>query len=154
VSSTSRGAELPALHHDQPDSLSCRARGFCRTLHWNGKMRVDDAGPSAVRMRPLSLAWPIAISKNEQIGPAHCRQPVTRCRRIGCQLVEISMSRRLLLLPLLLILAARADADSSASSAKLWRGIDLAGMDPTKKPWEDFYGYANGGWLARFELPP
>ena len=61
---------------------------------------------------------------------------------------------RRLLLPLLLLLAARAGGDTSAGSGKLWRGIDLAGMDRTKKPWEDFYGYANGGWLARFELPP
>jgi putative endopeptidase len=27
-------------------------------------------------------------------------------------------------------------------------------MDRSKQPWEDFYQYANGGWLARFELPP
>jgi putative endopeptidase len=64
------------------------------------------------------------------------------------------MSRHLLLLPLLLLLTARADADSPAGSTKLWRGIDLAGMDRTKQPWEDFFEYANGGWLARFELPP
>src|SRR5438132_1212231 len=61
---------------------------------------------------------------------------------------------RLLIVPLLLLLVAPAGADSPAGSGKLWRGIDLAGMDRSKKPWEDFYGYANGGWLARFELPP
>jgi putative endopeptidase len=64
------------------------------------------------------------------------------------------MLRRLRLLPLLLLLTASAYATSPARSTKLWQGIDLVGMDRTKQPWEDFYGYANGGWLARFELPP
>jgi hypothetical protein len=50
-----------------------------------------------------------------------------------------------LLLLLLLLIAARADAASPAGSTKLWRGIDVAGMDQTKNPCEDFYGYANGG---------
>jgi putative endopeptidase len=65
------------------------------------------------------------------------------------------MPRRLfLLLPFLLLLGTHAGAETPTASAKLWRGIDLAGMDRTKQPCEDFYQYANGEWLARFQLPP
>jgi putative endopeptidase len=42
---------------------------------------------------------------------------------------------------------------SSARAPRLWRGIDVAGMDRAKKPWQDFYDYANGKWLAQTDLP-
>src|SRR5262245_768214 len=32
-------------------------------------------------------------------------------------------------------------------------GLDLAGMDRGVKPGDDFYRFANGGWLARTEIP-
>ena len=32
--------------------------------------------------------------------------------------------------------------------------IDRAGMDPTIAPGNDFYGYANGGWLKSHDIPP
>jgi putative endopeptidase len=32
-------------------------------------------------------------------------------------------------------------------------GLDLAAIDPTIKPGEDFFGYASGGWLKRTEIP-
>jgi putative endopeptidase len=33
-------------------------------------------------------------------------------------------------------------------------GIDLEGMDTSVKPYEDFYDYANGKWLAATSIPP
>jgi predicted metalloendopeptidase len=33
-------------------------------------------------------------------------------------------------------------------------GVDLAGMDPTVAPGEDFFAYANGTWLRTTEIPP
>jgi predicted metalloendopeptidase len=33
-------------------------------------------------------------------------------------------------------------------------GIDLAGMDPSVAPGNDFYAYANGGWIKSHEIPP
>ncbi|THD64962.1 M13 family metallopeptidase [Phenylobacterium sp.] len=32
-------------------------------------------------------------------------------------------------------------------------GIDTAGMDTKVKPGDDFFAYANGGWMARTEIP-
>jgi putative endopeptidase len=32
-------------------------------------------------------------------------------------------------------------------------GIDMANMDPTVSPREDFYRFANGGWLERTDIP-
>src|ERR1700680_487888 len=33
-------------------------------------------------------------------------------------------------------------------------GIALANMDPSVKPGDDFYRYANGDWIKRTEIPP
>ena len=33
------------------------------------------------------------------------------------------------------------------------RGIDVGGMDPSVKPYEDFYQFANGGWVKRNPIP-
>ena len=43
------------------------------------------------------------------------------------------------------VLSALAEADQA---------IDPAGMDTTIRPGDDFYGYANGKWLADAEIPP
>ena len=43
-------------------------------------------------------------------------------------------------------------AGSSAASGA--SGIDLAGMDHTVKPGNDFFGYANGGWIKTHDIPP
>src|SRR5437764_7822464 len=37
---------------------------------------------------------------------------------------------------------------------RLWRGIDVEGMDTSRKLWEDFYQFANGKWLAQADIPP
>ncbi|PYP73863.1 MAG: peptidase M13, partial [Gemmatimonadetes bacterium] len=36
----------------------------------------------------------------------------------------------------------------------LHRGLDPANLDTSCAPCQDFYRYANGGWLARTALPP
>jgi predicted metalloendopeptidase len=33
-------------------------------------------------------------------------------------------------------------------------GVDRAGMDPSVRPGDDFFGYANGGWIKTHEIPP
>lgn len=33
-------------------------------------------------------------------------------------------------------------------------GVNPADMDTSVKPGNDFYGYANGAWLKRTEIPP
>lgn len=49
-----------------------------------------------------------------------------------------------------------APAPSAATSKDpelgAW-GVDLSGMDRTIKPGDDFYGYVNGAWQARTEIP-
>src|SRR5258706_14471272 len=42
----------------------------------------------------------------------------------------------------------------AALAAAVPRAIDPANYDTTCAPCRDFYQYANGGWLARTELPP
>ncbi len=45
-------------------------------------------------------------------------------------------------------------ATSAAVAASAERhGIDLAGMDKSVKPGDDFYGYANGTWIKTHEIP-
>jgi endothelin-converting enzyme/putative endopeptidase len=45
---------------------------------------------------------------------------------------------------------------SHAQSAKLQnpRSIALGDMDLSIKPGDDFYRFANGGWIGRTEIPP
>ncbi|HZI73096.1 MAG TPA: M13 family metallopeptidase N-terminal domain-containing protein, partial [Gemmatimonadales bacterium] len=47
-------------------------------------------------------------------------------------------------------LAAWAQSDHTASSV----GIDLAGMDRSVKPGDDFFAYANGTWIKQTDIPP
>jgi len=60
--------------------------------------------------------------------------------------------------------AGAAEAPASAggvSAADLARaprmgawGFDLAGRDPAVRPQDDFYGYANGSYVAKLQIPP
>jgi putative endopeptidase len=57
--------------------------------------------------------------------------------------------RRQLLLALALGAAWTAPAVSQSRS-----GIDLAAIDPSVRPQEDFWQFANGKWLAATPIPP
>jgi putative endopeptidase len=46
-----------------------------------------------------------------------------------------------------------ATADAAAPPAAAGPGIDVAGMDTKVKPGDDFFGYANGTWIAKTEIP-
>ncbi|HEV3116609.1 MAG TPA: M13 family metallopeptidase N-terminal domain-containing protein, partial [Gemmataceae bacterium] len=48
-------------------------------------------------------------------------------------------------------LSAWSLARSAAPERK--HGLELTGMDPSVKPYEDFYQFANGKWLARTQIP-
>ena len=50
-------------------------------------------------------------------------------------------------LPIIVFAAAPPGADAPHS------GIDLTGMDPSVKPYADFYQFANGKWLADTAIP-
>ena len=41
--------------------------------------------------------------------------------------------------------------DETASGTAV--GIDVSAMDPAVRPGDDFYGYANGSWMQRTEIP-
>ncbi len=56
-----------------------------------------------------------------------------------------------LILVLGLTLGFAAIAQSGGGSG---RGFNLANLDTTCKPCQDFYQYANGGWLAKNPVPP
>jgi putative endopeptidase len=56
------------------------------------------------------------------------------------------------LLAVLSLSAGRAQAPS-ADSGKEKHGIVVANLDPSIKPGDDFYMYANGNWIAHNEIP-
>ncbi len=56
-----------------------------------------------------------------------------------------------------IITACMSTPDSGVPSSKPalnGGGIDLAGMDPSTKPGDDFFRYANGTWFKNTEIPP
>jgi putative endopeptidase len=53
-----------------------------------------------------------------------------------------------------LLALALLTAHSQDALAPETHGIVVANMDRSVKPGDDFYGYANGGWLKRTEIPP
>lgn len=67
------------------------------------------------------------------------------------------MRLRILASTLLLALfagSAVADPATTAGTPQYGRwGMDLAGMDPTTRPGDDFFRYANGRWLDRTPIP-
>ena len=52
-----------------------------------------------------------------------------------------------------LVMACGAAADTTSPQSVLASGFDSGGMDRSIPPGVDFYGYANGGWDHRTEIP-
>ena len=50
-------------------------------------------------------------------------------------------------------IACNKATDTEVASAQPTIGIDLAGMDKSVKPGDDFYAYANGNWMKTTEIP-
>lgn len=64
------------------------------------------------------------------------------------------MRRILIAIALCLAAAGAAPMLSAAPAADTAKsGIDLAGMDPSVRPQDDFYRYTNGKWLTATEIP-
>ena len=71
--------------------------------------------------------------------------PIRRILRFA-----ISAAAALVLGALALSLARPRSADAAESVP----GADLAAIDKSVKPGDDFFLYANGGWVAKTEIPP
>jgi len=54
----------------------------------------------------------------------------------------------------LLVVAGVGSQVPAAEPAKKSPGVDVAGMDKTIRPGDDFYGYTNGGWMQATVIPP
>ena len=59
-----------------------------------------------------------------------------------------------LLLAALGLAAACNSAPTGAPAAVPTTGIDIAGMDKSTAPGDDFNAYANGGWIKATPIPP
>src|SRR5215467_3568703 len=57
----------------------------------------------------------------------------------------------LLIATILIVVSCNTSNESSTPSGKF---IDVSAMDSSVKPGDNFYLYANGGWIKRTEIPP
>jgi putative endopeptidase len=64
------------------------------------------------------------------------------------------MKTTLLLLAVVIGSGMAAKSRPPAASAKPARAVDLAGIDKTVAPGDEFFLYANGAWLKTTEIPP
>ncbi len=55
--------------------------------------------------------------------------------------------------PLLGPVACKAPGEDAAATPGTELGIDPAALDKAVKPGDDFFAFANGGWIARTEIP-
>src|SRR5437763_10101128 len=63
------------------------------------------------------------------------------------------MHRPHAILAFLVLVAAGAMTLAETPTVPPRSGIDVKGMDPSVKPYEDFYQYANGKWLETATIP-
>src|SRR5437588_6140954 len=65
------------------------------------------------------------------------------------------MLRRAYLIPLLIVFGAiPASSQTPPPSASAPKGADVADMDKSVAPGDDFYTYVNGAWLKATQIPP
>src|ERR1700719_4559880 len=114
----------------------------------------DSSNPVCAACRPTCFAALLLFLIGRRLISIDCQQPQhslelpmkltpnfphrTLARAIVCALVA------------LVPLAARSQ-DAPKRDA---HGIAVANMDPSVKPGDDFYRYANGDWIKRTEIPP
>jgi putative endopeptidase len=60
----------------------------------------------------------------------------------------------ILVLLMTLGLASCADNSDGIQQPSQSTGIDITNLDLSVRPADDFYKYANGGWMAKNPLPP
>jgi endothelin-converting enzyme/putative endopeptidase len=75
---------------------------------------------------------------------------------LSCKkLVEVSLAGAVVCaLALLSLTFCEAQESTPSADKEATHGIVAANMDTSVKPGDDFFQYANGGWLARTEIPP
>jgi len=52
-----------------------------------------------------------------------------------------------------MLVAGCGQQQSAEPEATLKSGVDLTGMDLSVRPQDDYYAYANGGWIKETEIP-
>src|SRR5712672_2943949 len=78
--------------------------------------------------------------------PAHHSTKMRVAHAIICALLGISA----------LAAQSQSPSQNAANDARKYdtHVIVVANMDPSVKPGEDFFEYANGAWIKRIEIPP
>ena len=71
----------------------------------------------------------------------------------GAELIAISNCLVIASIFALAACTAPPATQAPASRAATSEGIDLAGMDTSTKPGDDFFRYANGTWFKSTEIP-
>src|SRR5439155_20574626 len=118
----------------------CAVNGDCRKVN---RARCGSAATACDAMCVEHTGWrTTARSANDRAMNSNTpRVPSTPRTRMLC----------------LAVLAACAPSQPevrSTSAASGTTGIDVAGIDRSVSPGDDFFGYANGGWLKSHDIPP
>ena len=65
-----------------------------------------------------------------------------------------SVARAILCALLWISATAQSQSPATGTPTQNTHGIVVSNMDTSVKPGDDFYGYANGGWMKHTEIPP
>jgi putative endopeptidase len=89
--------------------------------------------------RTIGRAWPFGVSDNYET--------------IGEDMSGNALKLALKLSTCALLLAACSERGLNPTGAGGGHGLDLAGMDTSVKPGDDFFAYVNGSWVKTAEIP-